>query len=282
MNKKIIFSIITVVTIISAFYVYKTQENVADESVTMQKPLYVAMGDSVAAGIGLGAGIPGTCGRTDQAYSNKIAEVKNYELKNIACSGATIERGIIGVQKVGDDIEKSQLKQLKELPVPELITITIGANDIGWVESVARCITATCGSEAETQTVADSIANVQTNLSKVFGELSSMYSSDAKPKIVVTNYYQVILESEAECPALTGVSDTELAWIKSQIQLFNASIDAVVKDYAFMTAVPIDFSNHGQCSQENWVQGLTDKAPFHPTITGQQAIADAVLEVFEK
>ncbi len=282
MNKKIIFSIITVVTIISAFYVYKTQENVADESVTMQKPLYVAMGDSVAAGIGLGAGIPGTCGRTDQAYSNKIAEVKNYELKNIACSGATIERGIIGVQKVGDDIEKSQLKQLKELPVPELITITIGANDIGWVESVARCITATCGSGAETQTVADSIANVQTNLSKVFGELSSMYSSDAKPKIVVTNYYQVILESEAECPALTGVSDTELAWIKSQIQLFNASIDAVVKDYAFMTAVPIDFSNHGQCSQENWVQGLTDKAPFHPTITGQQAIADAVLEVFEK
>ncbi|HMT18481.1 MAG TPA: SGNH/GDSL hydrolase family protein [Candidatus Saccharibacteria bacterium] len=282
MNKKIIFSIITVVTIISAFYVYKTQENVADESVTMQKPLYVAMGDSVVAGIGLGAGIPGTCGRTDQAYSNKIAEVKNYELKNIACSGATIERGIIGVQKVGDNIEKSQLKQLKEIPEPELITITIGANDIGWVESVARCITATCGSEAETQTVADSIANVQTNLSKVFGELSSMYSSDAKPKIVVTNYYQVILESEAECPALTGVSDTELAWIKSQIQLFNASIDAVVKDYAFITAVPIDFSGHGQCSQESWVQGLTDKAPFHPTVPGQQAIADAVLEVFEK
>ncbi len=78
------------------------------------------------------------------------------------------------------------------------------------------------------------------------------------------------------------MSDTELAWIKSQIQLFNASIDAVVKDYAFITAVPIDFSNHGQCSQESWVQGLTDKAPFHPTVPGQQAIADAVLEVFEK
>ena len=282
MNKKIIFSIITVVTIISAFFVYKAQKNEADESVTIQKPLYVAMGDSVVAGIGLGTGIPGTCGRTDQAYANKIAEVKNYELKNIACSGATIERGIIGVQKVGDDIEKSQLKQLKELPEPELITITIGANDIGWVESVARCITATCGSEAETQTVADSIANVQTNLSKVFGELSSMYSSDAKPKIVATNYYQVILESEPECPALTGVSDIELAWIKSQIQLFNASIDAAVKNYPFITTVPVDFSGHGQCSQESWVQGLTDKAPFHPTASGQQAIADTILEAIKE
>jgi hypothetical protein len=34
-----------------------------------------------------------------------------------------------------------------------------------------------------------------------------------------------------------------------------------------------DFSGHGVCSDQPYVQGLTDPAPFHPNATGELVIA---------
>jgi lysophospholipase L1-like esterase len=39
--------------------------------------------------------------------------------------------------------------------------------------------------------------------------------------------------------------------------------------------VPLDFSGHGICSRQPWVQNLAEAQPFHPTNAGQQAIANA-------
>src|SRR6266540_5458482 len=57
-------------------------------------PAYVALGDSVAAGLGLassaGTGQSPQCGRSTAAYAYQVARAKNLELEHLACSGATV------------------------------------------------------------------------------------------------------------------------------------------------------------------------------------------------
>ena len=63
---------------------------------------YVAMGDSVAAGLGLD-GADATCGRSSQAYSSEIAKYYSITAENIACSGAKADDGVYGDQVTADD-----------------------------------------------------------------------------------------------------------------------------------------------------------------------------------
>jgi hypothetical protein len=39
---------------------------------------------------------------------------------------------------------------------------------------------------------------------------------------------------------------------------------------------PVSFAGHDLCSSEPWIQTTSDPMPFHPTATGQEAIARAV------
>lgn len=283
MRKKLLFVFVIILALgASAFALLSRKDSGTKSTSQNQKPLYVALGDSVAAGMGLARGVDTSgCGRTAEAYPNRVAEAGGYELKNIACVGATTQRGLLGVQKLSVTDIKAQLKQLKEIPKPALITITIGANDLGWAQSVASCFIGECGSDTDTSAIATKIQSTQADMKRIFDELQTLYP-ESPPKIVVTDYYQVINESETSCSQLAGISDAEAAWIKSQVQVFNASIDAVAKDYSFIKIVPLDFKDHGQCSSDSWVQGLQALAPLHPTASGQQAIADAVLEAIKE
>jgi hypothetical protein len=57
---------------------------------------YAALGDSVAAGWGLGA-TDGSdesqlCGRSNNAYPGQVASAKNLQLENYSCTGAKSRR----------------------------------------------------------------------------------------------------------------------------------------------------------------------------------------------
>jgi hypothetical protein len=44
------------------------------------------------------------------------------------------------------------------------------------------------------------------------------------------------------------------------------------RTFGYLVAQP-DFTGHGACSEQPYVQGLTDSAPFHPNATGELVIA---------
>jgi lysophospholipase L1-like esterase len=239
---------------------------------------YVALGDSVAAGVGLKTDSDvSACNRTDESYPHQAASALNYKLTNLACSGATIPAGINGPQDVNGLMAKPQLDQLfAQSTRPKLISLTVGANDANWTTVFAKCYTGICGSAEDTAGVKQRLALVSTNLQKALTQIQQHYGTNP-PRVVVTGYHQVFPASVAtNCADLAGVDANELVWGRQQQAAINDVIQSSVKTYAFARYAPVDFSGHELCTSDPWVQGLTDKQPYHPTEAGQTAFAQQI------
>jgi lysophospholipase L1-like esterase len=94
---------------------------------------YVALGDSIAAG--QGGGVPlDSCARTDGGYAAQLDDVPRINLlRNGACTGATI------------DDTWAQLSQVNRGTT--LVTLTVGANDLGLDALYAQCATVPNGGD---------------------------------------------------------------------------------------------------------------------------------------
>lgn len=254
-------------------------------------PTYVAIGDSVAAGAGLGIGSgsdDAACGRSTNGYPNLLATSLKTSVTNLACGGATASSGLIAAQTVGNVTIPSQIDRAFENGTPDLITITIGANDIHWIDYMQKCYVATCGSEQskfdyakDLGAVAGLLTTLQGKLAYTLHEIKDRSGSNTPPKVLITGYYNPV--SSTSC--LGGkVSSKELAWVNSETANLNKAISQTVAatskvsswfkgTYNFATYVPVSFNGHGLCSSTPWIQGMTDAAPLHPNAAGQQQIA---------
>ena len=105
------------------------------------------LGDSVAAGEGARDGyvyrdrtlLPGwvatgrpastadPCGRSDAAYGARVASALDATLTNLACSGASFERGIT----LDDRFDQAR---------PDLVLVTAGANSVAFERAYAFCV----------------------------------------------------------------------------------------------------------------------------------------------
>jgi lysophospholipase L1-like esterase len=129
-----------------------------------QRPLLVALGDSVAAGYGAG-GLPA-------AYPARVGARTGRLVRNLAEPGATSE-----------DVLDDQLGRI--LAPPDLVTITVGANDIRFAE----CFAALFGLGDDPCAGADFEANLDalsTNLGTVLDRLGDRYP---RARVYVSEYY---------------------------------------------------------------------------------------------
>lgn len=239
--------------------------------------LYVSLGDSVAAGVGLeGDSDSSACNRTNQSYPNVIAQAR-YKLVNLACSGATISAGIVGGQEVNKLVIEPQIDTLFKQPKPNLITITVGANDAHWTDVIAACYTRECGSADDERAVTASLALVSSGLETMLSSIQDHYRSDM-PTVVITGYHQVFPDDNtATCADLSGIDASERAWGRQLQTHINNVVAASAQESGFARFAAIDFVGHELCTNDPWVQGLTAKQPYHPTASGQTAIANQVL-----
>ncbi len=190
--------------------------------------MYVALGDSVAAGAGLGGTNSGPpCVRTQQAYPNIVAQKRNLQLNHIACSGATAG-DLVTKQGVSGPNVRAQLDQAFANGTPALITITAGANDVAYVQFVAKCYRQTCGSSSDTAATATLRAAMEV---KYRFELSEIHrrSNGPPPQVVVTGYYNPI--SNFCKGKQTFATNEEINWLNSERDKLNKSIRSSIKDY---------------------------------------------------
>lgn len=257
---------------------------------------YVALGDSVAAGVGL----PGTvqvsadysrCGRTSQAYPYIVAQQRNLALSHIACSGATAG-DLYTKQRSGSPNLPSQLSTAFANGKPSLITITAGANDAHWDYFLRYCYSSDCANgnvaiAANQGCIPDRLSTISTtNLAncylaamqlKLIGAFWAIhqYSGGDPPTTIVTGYYNPV--SAACTTKYPNVTQAEIAWLNAEFTALNATIRQAAEQYPFVRFVPIDFTGHDICATDPWIQGIGDRQPFHPTTRGQQHIATSVL-----
>lgn len=246
---------------------------------------YVALGDSVAAGAGLppGIGIPEeqACGRSEQAYPYQVASVQGMQLEHLACGGAKVDEGLYGPQVVSGLSIPAQLGRAYANGTPDLITVTIGANDARWSQFVAKCFQQDCGTWMDETRIAVYLADLRWELYQTMAKIKSL-SGNTPPQVIFTGYFMPFNPAGPACVDTSNFTTIEMAWMNAQIGKLNQIIRRSVTHYNFATYTPVNFAGHELCSTDPWVQGLQAPAPMHPTAAGQAAIATAVSAVIEE
>jgi lysophospholipase L1-like esterase len=238
---------------------------------------YVALGDSVAAGVGLFSS-GGVCGRSSQGlnYPSLVATSLNKPLTDASCSGATVGDLFTRQSVEGPDIP-AQLDTAFANGTPSIMTLTAGANDLHWAEIVKACLSsANCDNGSYSFTIQAYLALTRAKLHIALTDIAWRSGGKAQaPQVYVTGYYSPF---SAACSTLVpNLTANEISWITRQNQALNSMIEQVSSRYSFVKFVPVNFDGHEVCTPDPWVQGFADAAPFHPTAKGQRIIAGAVL-----
>jgi lysophospholipase L1-like esterase len=159
--------------------------------------LYVALGDSLAAGYQ-----PGGAELRDSAYpaltaTRLEAAGSGLELENLGCSGETTTSLIKGGKcdfAAGSQLEQAE-KLLRDSSDVALVTIDIGGNDL------LRCVRG--GAKVDTTCVSQGVATVRKNLPTILTRLRAAAGEDVP--VLVLGYYNPWLAAKALDQPVQGV-----------------------------------------------------------------------------
>lgn len=240
--------------------------------------IYAALGDSVAAGAGLSQDAVKPCDRSTESYPYKVAQQTKLQLIHVACSGATAG-DLVTRQGVQGPNPAAQLDTAFSKGVPDLITITAGANDVQWPYFIYQCYQSNCATQTNDTLAKSLMAAMQTKLSYSLGEIQRRSNGDT-PQVIVTGYYNPVSNY---CKGKQSyATNDEIKFLNKQRDALNKSIRDTIKQYKFASYASANFDQHGLCAKQPWSQGLSDRAPLHPTTRGQQEIAKSVLSVVKR
>jgi lysophospholipase L1-like esterase len=217
---------------------------------------YVALGDSYSAGVGA-PGQSGLCLRGSNGYPALWAKQNHPRTyQNVACSGA-----------VTGDVLDYQVPHLSG--ATDLVTITIGGNDVGFADVVFTCsFSGYDDCAAAVQTARDSEPVVAGKLDATYRAIRAHAPA---AKVVVLAYPILFDVASANC----GAGGMSLA-NRKLIDAGDQELNDVIRDHAtaagFIFADARNtFAGHGICAAAPWLNGLTILPPtdsFHPNANG--------------
>ena len=266
----------------------------------------LALGDSVAAGHGLGPD------DNSSAYPNLVGMQRGYEVHNYAVSGACVaspfEVAPFAVDRdTPTDCPRSgnvvdQLARAKaDHVVPAVITLTVGANDVRFADCVASATG--FGSDSDPCAGSPRFATRQNallhNLQGLLATITAQYPS---AQVILTQYYNPLPAVDPSRPAcrvfyyaaaandLVGTAEQFArghmdaaardyqASIYTQAASFVAGLDASIQTAARLSgvqSVALDFSGHDLCGEyENYVPWV-----FAPDAAATLTIGGKVLSL---
>lgn len=218
---------------------------------------YVALGDSYSSGVGA-SGQTGTCLRSVNGYPGlwKTAnDPKTY--RSVACSGATT-----------DTLRSGQLSALNGQT--DLVTLTIGGNDVGFATTVITCTLVSDSGCASA--VADAMAVLRDEMPAKFdATYADIRRKAPNAKVVVLGYPLLFDETITNC-GIGGMSIAKRKALNSGALALNKMIATHSQTAGFTWSnVEDEFAGHGICGPSPWLHGLTVAPPtnsFHPTGNG--------------
>jgi lysophospholipase L1-like esterase len=224
-------------------------------------PEYVALGDSYASGAGAGSYVDGSCRRSKNAYP-ALHGTDFPTFKFVACSGATTKS------------LKSQLKALT--PATSFVTITIGGNDLGFVDVMTTCTLN--GDKSCEKRVGKARAFTRDQLpARLDATYAAIKTAAPNAQLVVLGYPRLFTPND-ECRTLS----------KRKRQALNDASDelsdvigaAAARAGARYVDVREAFADHGVCADEPWINALISPVDdsYHPNKAGQAAYFEALTE----
>lgn len=223
--------------------------------------VYDALGDSYASGYGVPP-YDGSCGRSESAYAEQLNGRRRIHLDDfVACAGATTTSLVAGGQLDALDADT------------DLVTLTIGGNDIGWSSTVVACLGGT-----DAQCAAAVAATRSSITTKLPGLLASVYTQVAQhapnARVVVTGYPRLFSPFYG---TYLGASVSEQRALNDGANVLNRVIAQAAKKQGFtFVDVTNRFRGHGVNAPSAWILGPFDPAAFHPTLSGYLAYTAAI------
>ncbi len=193
---------------------------------------------------------------------------------------------------------------------PNVVLVTLGADDVQFVAIVENCIengykhylykaTLECVPSNPGSTITKDFTDTLPQLTANYRTLVSWIIDRGKkdgrvPRIVFTNYMDPLPPNGEQCPDSNYLYPDQIRYLSSLVGQLNSTISGTISGLHDPNVAVADVSQvlkgHEWCSSDPWAYGLSiyhvtspssfeSQAPFHPTPTGQAAIAAAVKPV---
>lgn len=264
---------------------------------------YTGIGDSYASGEGAGSYFSETdradpfndCHRSTHAYARllgwglapgRIAELTEdgYEFNFGACSGAESPHVYEEEQVLDDGEATHRLQSLYLQDAVDLITVSLGGNDLGFADVVKGCaLKSDCRPELPTDQQIRSV--VYTSVRPV---LTDLRNEESNPTVFLFGYPSLFAEVDCEdlVPTLGGrnlpgrsISKAEQTALNERAVKLNEELAEAATSVG-VHFVPVDFEGHELCSEDPWLVGINEwdrdarvsdgDQRMHPTREGQQ------------
>jgi lysophospholipase L1-like esterase len=251
---------------------------------------YVSLGDSYAAGPFIpNPVLPLGCLKSDHNYPH-LAAASIGPLKDASCSGAKTD-DMTNPQNV--DPDGPNPPQLNSLTTStEVVSLTIGGNDIGFSEIAQSCITLNPFSspcrDKYTAGGKDQVAErIAATAPKVTAVLQGIHARSPKARVYVLNYPAIFPETGSGCWPQMPVSFKDAPYLRAKEQELNAMIASqVAANGATLVNWYAASIGRDSCksSSVRWVEPLIPNnpaAPIHPNLHGMEGGAAVLVAAFK-
>jgi lysophospholipase L1-like esterase len=246
---------------------------------------YVSLGDSFVSGpfIPLQRLDPLSCFKSTQNYPSVIAKrlgIANFT--DISCGGA--QTGDMFAAQSG--IPGQSVAQLSALKADtDLVTVSIGGNDIGFMDIILTCAGKSLLDPHGAPCAAyygDSLAErVNATGAKVAEVLKGIKQRSPKAKVVVVGYLR-ILPPSGGCWPIVPISGGDVPYLDNVQKQLNGMLGAQAQAAGATFVNPYDISlGRDTCAApwDKWVEGIIPTSPafpVHPNASGMAAVGKQV------
>ncbi|MQA98633.1 MAG: SGNH/GDSL hydrolase family protein [Streptosporangiales bacterium] len=249
---------------------------------------YVALGDSAASGPFIPEQDPTSpgCYRSDHNYPRLLAERLGAGLVDVTCTGAESRHITETPQETPTGTVKPQIESVKQ--DTDLVTITVGANDVDLVKTVASCVNAlpephgtSCAAELAPPGMPDKLRTAIDAAAPRWGAMLDQVRERAPEARVVVVGYGTFLR-RGGCHPYQPFWAKDADYISRTVGYLNDRFRAEAEErgVTYMDLRPMS-EGHDACAQpeDRYYAGVIPSepaAPLHPTGRGMAAFAEEI------
>lgn len=247
---------------------------------------YVALGDSYTAGPLIPNQIqPYGCLKSDHNYPHLAAPSIGLELRDPSCSGAKT-KDMTEPQSIEFGQNPPQFESLAA--DTQVVSITIGGNDIGFSEILQSCVTWNpfshpCLDKYDSGGVDQLKARIEATAPKVAAVLQGIHSRAPEARVFVLDYAAILPETGYGCWPQMPLGFLDVPYLRSTEKRLNSML---ANQAAANGAALVDWYGasigHDACKSAltRWVEPLVPTqpaAPVHPNLAGMRGAAATLL-----
>ncbi|MQY26194.1 SGNH/GDSL hydrolase family protein [Nocardia aurantia] len=249
--------------------------------------VYVALGDSFSAGVGLDpqaptpGGLPSVCGRSMVDYPRLVAAALGAaEFRDVSCGGATTAN-LTGPQP---DISEPVPPQFDALTTDTtLVTIGIGGNDIGLEQLAGSCLAPLPSCSAAAAGAGDPVGQRIEGFAPVYGTVvEQVRAHSPRARIVLVGYPTGV--RAGGCPDTQPMRSADADYLEAKVEQLDyvMAAQAAAHGATYVDLLP-STRGHDACADPagTWITGVYPgpgaPIPLHPNAAGHRNAARQIL-----